>query len=44
MFMREDTKSWKDNYTYMWAKDRVEKGDPEWTKFKNPKPRAAVHH
>ena len=44
--LREDgsVKKYTDNFNYMWAKDRLEKGDPNWTKFLEHKPRASAHH
>ena len=30
---RDDVKHWNHNATYKWAKDRIEKEDPNWTKF-----------
>ena len=41
---REGLKSWSENFTYKWAKDRLDKGDPNFTKFLEKKERAAVHH
>ena len=29
---------------YRWAIDRIEKGDPNWTKYLEHKPRAVAHH
>ena len=40
----ERTKTWHDQFSYQWALDRIEKGDPNWTKFTEHKPRAAAHH
>ena len=41
---REGLKTWKSIVQYRWAKDRIEKGDPNFTKFLEKKERAAVHH
>ena len=41
---RPDVKEWSDNFRYKWAADRIEKNDPNFTKFLIKKPRAAVHH
>ena len=41
---RDGVKTWNDNRTYFWARDRIEKGDPNWVKYTVHKPRAAAHH
>ena len=41
---REDTKHWSHNFQYKWVKDRLDKEDPNFTKFMVKKERAAVHH
>ena len=42
--LKEGIKTWNDQFNYMWALDRIEKGDPNWTKFTQHKPRASAHH
>ena len=44
--LREDgtVKAYHENRTYLWAKDRLNKEDPNWTKFLEHKPRASAHH
>ena len=42
--LREDTKTFADLYKYYWVRDRLQQGDPNFTKFLEHKPRAAVHH
>ena len=44
MNMHDDLKTWNDNSTYHFARDRIAKGDPHWVKFTVHKPRAALHH
>ena len=41
---REGLKHWTHNFKYKWAKDRLDKEDPNFTKFMIKKERAAVHH
>ena len=41
---REGLKKWSDLYRFKWARDRLQKEDPNWTKFLEHKPRAAAHH
>ena len=42
--LQEDVKPFSENYSYLWARDRIEKGDPNFTKFTVHKARAAAHH
>ena len=42
--MREGLKTHSEVTTYRWAKDRLDKEDPNFTKFLVKKERAAVHH
>ena len=37
-------KPFGDNFQFKWAKDRLEKEDPNWVKFTIKKERAAAHH
>ena len=37
-------KTYSEVKNYRWALDRIDKEDPNWTKFLVTKPRAAVHH
>ena len=37
-------KTFAETKNYRWALDRIDKGDPNWTKYLETKPRAAVHH
>ena len=42
---REGVKKVDENNKAMWALDRINKGDPDWTKFiDGTKKRAAAHH
>ena len=42
--MREGVKPHSHIMKYKWAKDRLDKGDPNFTKFLVKKERASVHH
>ena len=37
-------KAYSENKNYVWCRDRIAKGDPNFTKYLECKPRAAVHH
>ena len=41
---RDDLKKYSENTTYKWALDRLEKKDPNWTKFLVKKERAPPAH
>ena len=42
--LQEDMKPFKENFKYLWARDQVEKGNPDFVKYTVHKERAAAHH